>query len=73
MPKGRKDNPKLMEYQPRAILEPLQEVVESDESVVIPLWVLDSQERPMWKPEHRIAADRRGLRYPSDMSDASRH
>jgi transposase len=24
----------------------------------------------MWKPEHRIAADRRGLRYPSDMSDA---
>jgi hypothetical protein len=24
----------------------------------------------MWKPEHRIAADRRTLRYPSDMSDA---
>src|SRR6202167_2954561 len=24
----------------------------------------------MWKPDHRIAADRRGLRYPSDMSDA---
>jgi transposase len=25
----------------------------------------------MWKPEHRIAAiERRGLRYPSDMSDA---
>ena len=24
----------------------------------------------MWKPEHRIAADRRGLRYPSDMSEA---
>jgi transposase len=24
----------------------------------------------MWKPEHRRAADRRGLRYPSDMSDA---
>ena len=23
----------------------------------------------MWKPEHRIAADRRGLRYPSDMTD----
>jgi hypothetical protein len=20
----------------------------------------------MWKPEHRLAADRRGLRYPSD-------
>ena len=27
-------------------------------------------ERPMWKPEHRVAADRHGLRYPSDMSDA---
>jgi transposase len=25
---------------------------------------------PMWKPEHRLAADRRGLRYPSDLSDA---
>ena len=24
----------------------------------------------MWKPEHRQAADRRGLRYPSDLSDA---
>jgi transposase len=24
----------------------------------------------MWKPEHRLAADRRGLRYPSDLSDA---
>lgn len=24
----------------------------------------------MWKPEYRMAADRRGLRYPSDMSDA---
>ena len=24
----------------------------------------------MWKPEHRIAADRRGLGYPSDISDA---
>jgi hypothetical protein len=24
----------------------------------------------MWKPEHRRAADRRGLRYPSDPSDA---
>ena len=24
----------------------------------------------MWKPEHRRAAERRGLRYPSDMSDA---
>ena len=24
----------------------------------------------MWKPEHRRAADRRGMRYPSDMTDA---
>ena len=24
----------------------------------------------MWKPEHRRMADRRGLRYPSDLSDA---
>jgi transposase len=24
----------------------------------------------MWKPEHRIAAERRGLRYPSDLTDA---
>src|SRR5688572_24941192 len=24
----------------------------------------------MWKPEHRAAADRGGLRYPSDMTDA---
>ncbi len=23
----------------------------------------------MWKPEHRAAADRRRLRYPSDMTD----
>jgi len=24
----------------------------------------------MWKPEHRVTADRGGLRYPSDLSDA---
>ena len=24
----------------------------------------------MWKPEHRRGADRRGLRYPSDLTDA---
>ena len=24
----------------------------------------------MWKPEHRRAADRRGLRYPSDLNDS---
>jgi len=26
----------------------------------------------MWKPEHRSAADRRGPRYPSDLTDAER-
>src|SRR5208282_5992219 len=26
----------------------------------------------MWTPEHRRAADRRGLRYPSDLSNAER-
>ena len=24
----------------------------------------------MWKPEHRLAADRRGLRYDSNLTDA---
>ena len=24
----------------------------------------------MWKPEHRATADRRGLRYPSDLTDS---
>ena len=24
----------------------------------------------MWKPEHRASADRQGLRYPSDLTDA---
>jgi hypothetical protein len=24
----------------------------------------------MWKPERRLAANRRGLRYPSDLTDA---
>jgi len=24
----------------------------------------------MWKLEHRVAADRKGLRYPSDLTDA---
>jgi hypothetical protein len=24
----------------------------------------------MWTPEHRLAADRSGLRYPSDLTDA---
>jgi hypothetical protein len=26
----------------------------------------------MWKPEHRQAANRSGLRYPSDLTDAER-
>jgi len=26
----------------------------------------------MWKPEHRLAADRSGLRYPSDLTDCER-
>src|SRR5262249_62368202 len=30
----------------------------------------ERRERPMWKPEHRAAADRSGLRYPSDLTDA---
>ena len=38
---------------------------------MIPCWALDSaEERPMWKPEHRRAANRNGLRYPSDLTDA---
>src|SRR6266566_9018985 len=63
---------KLLSWKYGNPLEPIQEVVESDESVVI-LWLaLDSRggERPMWKPEHRIAADRSGLRYPSDLTGA---
>ena len=44
---------------------------QSDKSDVIHCWALEfSGERPMWKPEHRLAADRRGLRYPSDLTDA---
>src|SRR5208283_4984050 len=51
-------------------LEPIRKLLESNESVVIPYQALDSAgERPMWKPEHRRAADRTGLRYPSDLSD----
>ena len=52
-------------------LEPIQEVIESDESVVILCWRLIREgERLMWKPEHRIAADRSALRYPSDLTGA---
>jgi hypothetical protein len=43
-----------------ATLEPIQELVESDESVVIPWWALIHWGRSptMWIPEHRAAADR---------------
>jgi len=41
------------------------EVLESDESDVIHYGRLIGDERPMWKPEHRLAADRSGLRYSS--------
>jgi transposase len=53
------------------ILEPIHKVVESEESVVIPSLAPESRLRgaDMWKPEHRRAADRHGLRYPSDLSD----
>jgi transposase len=38
---------------------------------VIPYQAFDSVgERSMWKAEHRRGADRSGLRYPSDLSDA---
>src|SRR5215831_10539529 len=44
---------------------------QSDESVVFLCWRLIREgERPMWKPEHRIAADGSGLRYPSDLTGA---
>lgn len=53
-------------------LEPIPKVVESDESVVISLCgtrIIDWGAE-MWKPEHRRAAERVGLRYPSDLTDA---
>jgi transposase len=51
-------------------LEPIREVLESDESDVIPYWVLDSpRSAPMWTPDHRRTANRNGLRYPSDLTD----
>src|SRR5499425_229540 len=53
-------------------LEPIQEVVESEESDVIHCRAPESKQEgcQVWKPEHRRAADRRGLRYPSDLTDA---
>ena len=38
--------------------------------MVILVWCLILLERPMWKAEHRRAADRNHLRYPSDLTDA---
>src|ERR1051326_4374775 len=54
------------------MLEPIPKVVESDESVVIPCAAPESSTggAEMWKPEHRRAAARHGLRYPSDLTDA---
>jgi len=53
-------------------LEPIRKLLESNESDVIPYQAHDSLggERPMWKPEHRRAADRSSLRYPSDLTNA---
>jgi transposase len=52
--------------------EPIPKVVESDESFVIPCAAPESSTggAEMWKPEHRRAAVRHGLRYPSDLTDA---
>ena len=54
------------------MLEPIPKVVESDESFVIPCAAPESSTggAEMWKPEHRRAAARHGLRYPSDLTDA---
>jgi transposase len=54
------------------LLEPIPKVVESDESFVIPCGAPESSTggAEMWKPEHRRAAVRHGLRYPSDLTDA---
>jgi transposase len=55
-----------------ATLRPIPKVVESDESFVIPCAAPESSTggAEMWKPEHRRAAVRHGLRYPSDLTDA---
>ena len=55
-----------------ASLEPIRKEIESQESVVIPWLAPESMTRgaEMWTPEHRRAAERSGLRYPSDLSDA---
>jgi hypothetical protein len=51
--------------------EPIRKLLESNESDMIPFQALDPLgERPMWKSEHRRAADRTDLRYPSDLTNA---
>jgi transposase len=52
------------------MLEPIPKVVESDESFVIRYAAPESSTggAEMWKPEHRRAAERRGLRYPSEVN-----
>ena len=52
------------------VLEPIREVLESDESDVIPCWALDSQRSaPCGHPNIAAQRNRRGLRYPSDLTD----
>ena len=41
------------------LLEPIREVPESENSDVIPVGRLFLLRAPMWKPEHRRAADRK--------------
>ena len=50
--------------------EPIRKLLEFNELDANSYQALDfTGERPMWKPEHRRAADRTDLRYPSDLSD----
>ena len=53
-------------------LEPIQEDIELGEFGCdsIDGALRFSRKRPMWKPEHRQAAEWYGLRYPSDLTDA---
>jgi hypothetical protein len=49
---------------------PTPKVVGSDESIVIPFMAPKSLPCRIWEREHCRSADRRGLRYPSDLSDS---
>ncbi len=53
-------------------LEPIREALESDESNCSLFGRMILLGAPDWRPEHRRAADRRGLHYPSDLIDARR-